>query len=101
MKKALLIGAMLLCLQAVCYASTGVVVKVKGDKAVISYGMGYLLVEWYGGHPPNERDVYNGEFNHYGIRELYCTTSDSESRFWIEEFMADKEAALKFLYGDN
>ena len=101
MKKCLLVGIALLCLQAVCYASKGVVVKVKGDKAIISYDLGYLLVEWYGGHSPDKDDIYVGNFNEYGMKELYCTTSDDESKFWIDQFMADKEEALKFLYGDN
>ena len=82
-----------------CFAAKGVVVKVKDDKAVISYNMGYLLVEWYGGHSPYKGDVYIGEFNTYGFKELFCASSDSESRFYIEDYMADKEQALEFLYG--
>jgi hypothetical protein len=101
MRKSLLIAAALLCLPAVCFASKGVVVKVKGDKAVISYDLGYLLVEWYGGHPPDKGDIYVGAFDEFGMKDLYCISSDDESTFWIEDFMADQETAVKYLYGDD
>jgi len=84
--------------QSLLHADKGTVVKVKDDKIVISYSMGFLLLEWYGGHLPSNGDVYVGSFNSYGMKELFCISADSETRFWIEEYMADKQDAMEFLY---
>ena len=65
---------------------------------MIAYEGGYLLVEWYGGYSPNKGDVYVGDFHEYGMKTLFCTTSDEETEFWIEDFMADNEKGHEFLY---
>ena len=80
------------------YADKGVVVKEHGDKYVISYNLGFLLVEWYGGYSPSEGDIYVGDFSGYGFKELYCISADAETRFWVEEYMADEDEAWEFLY---
>lgn len=80
------------------YADRGVVVKEHDDKYVIEYNMGYLLVEWYGGYSPTEGDVYVGEFNTFGMKELYCLNMDMETNFWIDDYMASRETAMEFLY---
>jgi len=82
------------------YADRGVVVKEHGDKYVISYNLGFLLVEWYGGYSPSEGDIYVGNFSGYGFKELYCINADAETRFWVEEYMADEDEAWEFLYGN-
>lgn len=92
----ILIGMFLFC--SLIYADKGVVVKEHDDKCVISYNGGYLLVEWYSGHSPSEGDVYVGDFSHYGFKELYCINAESETRFYIEEYMADEDEAYEYLY---
>ena len=91
-----LLGVFSFC--SVAYANKGVVVKEHDDKYVISYNLGFLLVEWYGGYSPSEGDIYVGDFSGYGFKELYCISADAETRFWVEEYMADEDEAWEFLY---
>ena len=79
-------------------ADTGVVVKINDSKYAIEYSGGYLLVEWYGGYEPTEGDSYVGGFNNYGMKELYCTNSEQETKFWIENFMSSEDEMLEYLY---
>ena len=98
MKKLILvfIGVFLFCSTA--YADKGVVVKEHGDKYAISYDLGFLLVEWYGGHSPSKGDIYVGDFSGYGFKDFYCISADEETSFYVEEYMADEDEALEFLY---
>ena len=91
-----LLGVFSFC--SIAYADKGVVVKEHDDKYVISYNLGFLLVEWYGGYSPSEGDIYVGNFSGYGFKELYCISADAETRFWVEEYMADEDEAWEFLY---
>jgi len=91
-----LIGLLLFCSTAL--ADRGVVVKAHDDKYAIEYSMGYLLVEWFGGYAPSEGDTYVGDFSGFGFKELYCINVDSVTNFWVEDFMADKDTALEFLF---
>jgi len=91
-----LVVSVILC--SVASADKGVVVAGNGNKYAISYNLGFLLVEWYGGHVPYKGDVYVGNFSGYGMKKLYCLNADSETRFWIEDFMASEDDAWEFLY---
>lgn len=81
-----------------CAAERGVVVKEHDDKYAIEYSLGYLLVEWYGGYSPSEGDVYAGDFSGYGFKDLYCVNQDQETHFWVDDYMANEDDALEFLY---
>ncbi len=80
------------------YGSKGIVVKEHNYKYAISYDLGFLLVEWYGGYSPKEGDIYVGNFSGYGMKDLFCINADSETSFWVEEYMADENDAWEFLY---
>jgi hypothetical protein len=90
------IGLLLFC--SVAFADKGVVVKEHDDKYAIEYNLGYLLVEWYGGYTPSEGDTYAGDFSGYGMKELYCINADEVTTFYVEDYMADEDAALEFLF---
>jgi len=89
----------ILLLSATCFADQGVVVAEHSGRCAIEYIGGYLLVEWFGGYSPSKSDIYTGEnFNQFGMRDLYCVTSGTETKFWVEDFMASKDKARKYVY---
>lgn len=94
----LLVFLFLLLMSSTSFADKGIVAKEHNGKCAISNNMGFLLVEWYGGHIPREGDFYVGNFSTYGFKELYCLNVDSTSRFWTEDFMASEDDAWEFLY---
>lgn len=56
--------------------------------------MGYVVLEWYGGNDPDEGDILVGEFESYGMKEIFNLTMDSELQVWVEEYWLSKEDAL-------
>ena len=81
-------------------ADRGVVIGAHDNKYVILHGLGFLLVEWYGGYQPYEGDVYVGKLITYYFKHLYCTTANAETLFYIEDWGASERQALEYLYGD-
>lgn len=98
LKVSVLVFFVVLLFCSIAYADKGVVVKEHNDKYAISYNLGFLLVEWYGGYTPSEGDIYVGKFSGFGFKELYCISADAKTRFWIEDYMATESEAWEFLY---
>lgn len=66
----------------------------KGHYVVLTT-MGYALLEWYGGDTPEKGDTIVGDFESYGMKELYNLRSDNEVKFWVEEYWLSRDQAIK------
>jgi hypothetical protein len=53
-------------------AITGIVAlrKAHCDHFIVATGMGYDLLEWYGGNDPSEGDELVGKFEEYGFHDI-------------------------------
>ena len=81
-------------------AAKGVVVFYKSGCSyyIVEDNMGYTLLEWYGGNDPSEGDTLVGDFNTYGMKDIYNLTADAETKVWIEDFMLSKDSVLEKYY---
>ncbi|MBW3470450.1 hypothetical protein [Arthrospiribacter ruber] len=94
---------MILCftfLSSLAYAVKGkVVFRISGcDYFIVETNIGYALLEWYGGNDPDKDDIIIGDFESYGMKDIYNNTTDSELRVWVEDYWLSWEDALEKLY---
>lgn len=68
------------------------------DYFVVATGMGYDLLEWYGGSDPSEGDELTGEFERYGFHDIYNITAGRELKVWVEDYWLSKERVIEKLY---
>jgi hypothetical protein len=69
--------------------------KISGcDYFTVETLMGYDLLEWYGGHDPDRGDVLVGQYESYGMHDIYDDTADEELTIWVEDYGLSKEDAL-------
>lgn len=89
-----------LSLPEIANAAKGVVVYYKSgcDYYIVETNMGYAVLEWYGGNDPSKGDVLAGDFESYGMKDIYNLTADSETRVWVEDFWLSKESAIEEYY---
>jgi hypothetical protein len=67
------------------------------DYFIVATPSGYDLLEWYGGHHPDRGDVLVGEYESYGMHDIYDDTADEELTVWVEDYDLSKEDALEKL----
>jgi len=81
-------------------AAKGVVVYYKSgcDYYIVDANMGYVVLEWYGGNDPSEGDTLAGDFESYGMKEIYNVSADSETKVWVEDYMLSKDSAIEKYY---
>ena len=81
-------------------AAKGVVVLHKSgcDYYIVKTNNGYAILEWYGGNDPSEGDVLVGDFETYGMKDIYNLTADDETSVWIEDFWLSKSRAIEEYY---
>ena len=77
----------------------GVVVYDRGCsfRFIVDAPLGYALLEWFGGYSPSTGDIITGDFETYGIRDVYDVTARSTVKVWIEDFWLSKDAVLEKL----
>lgn len=98
--RALLLLALLVPILAICAeaASGSVTHRIGGcDYFIVATAKGYDVLEWYGGHDPDEDDVLIGPYETYGMHTVYDDTADEEIQVWVEEYGLSKEDALEKL----
>lgn len=79
------------------WAAKGAVVAVCGSHYVVSTTMGFAILEWYGGNEPAKGDVIVGDFESYGLKDLYNLQADSETRAYVDDYWLSRDrAAEKF-----
>jgi hypothetical protein len=84
----------------IAFAAKGVVVFKKSgcDYFIVQTTMGYGILEWYGGNDPDEDDVLVGNFESYGMMDIYNLSADSELTVWVEDYWLSKSRALEEYY---
>ena len=96
----LVIGLILILLSSIAFAAKGVVVfkKSRCDYFIVETITGYAILEWYGGNDPDEGDVIVGNFESYGMMDIYNLTADSELTVWVEDYWLSKSRAIEKYY---
>ena len=60
--------------------------KVSGCDYFVADGpTGYYVLEWYGGHDPDEGDQIAGTISGYGFKDVFYLNSNSKGRVWVED----------------
>jgi len=101
MKKAgllcLFVVLVALCVPSIAQASKGSVVLYKSgcDYYIVETNMGYVLLEWFGGSDPSEGDILVGDYESYGMKDIYNLSADAETKVWVEEFWLSKDRVLE------
>ncbi len=89
-----------LALTPVVQAAKGeVVLKKSGcDYFLVLTNKGYALLEWYGGNDPSRGDILAGDYESFGMKDIYNLTDDHELRVWVEDFWLSKSRAIEKYY---
>ncbi len=92
--------ACLLLASASAFAAKGVVVLYKPGCSyyIVETNMGYAILEWYGGNDPSRGDVLAGDFETYGMKDIYNLSADAETKVWVEDFWLSKTRAIEKYY---
>jgi hypothetical protein len=61
------------------------------DYFVVETNMGYTILEWFGGHDPSEGARIVGDYNHYGMKDVYDVTAQQPIRVWVEDYDLSKD----------
>lgn len=93
----LLLVAAVVGVSSAASAAKGVVVYQASscDYFIAESNTGFVLLEWYGGYTPDRDDVIVGEFESYGMKDIYDITADQEVRVWVEDLMLSKDDAVE------
>lgn len=98
MHSARLLFVNLLLLFATCAnASKGVVAYVQSgcDWYIFSTQRGYVLAEWYGGVEPDKGDLIAGEFESYGMHDVFNIAKDASVHVWIDDYLLSRDSVIE------
>ncbi len=86
-----------ICLPAVALAAKGVVVYIKSGCSyyIVETSSGYALLEWFGGSTPSRGDVLAGDYESYGMKNIYNITQDSETKVWVDNFWMSRDRVIE------
>lgn len=90
---------LLLTVPQIAEAASGVVVFNKSGcrgRYVVETTMGYAILEWFGGHDPLEGERIQGDFESYGMKEIYFGNS-REGKVWLEDYWLSRSRAQEKL----
>jgi hypothetical protein len=62
---------------------------------IVETNMGFALLEWFGGSTPSRGDVAVGDYESYGMKDIYNLTQDSETKVWVDNFWLSKDRAIE------
>lgn len=62
---------------------------------VIQTTMGFAILEHYGGSDPDEGDLVVGDFESYGIKDIYNATSQTTLRVWVEDYWLSRARVIE------
>ena len=75
-----------------------VVARVSGCDYFLADGRkGLYLLEWYGGHDPDEGDTLVGEIASYGFQDVYYISVRSRGRIYVEDYLLSRSDAVEQL----
>jgi hypothetical protein len=89
--------ACLLLASASAFAAKGVVVLYKSgcNYYIVETNMGYTILEWYGGNNPSRGDVLTGDFETYGMKDVYNLSANAETKVWVEDFWLSQTKVIE------
>lgn len=94
----LIAGGVSLCHPHDAFAASGkgVVVYDKGCRSrfIVSTPRGYAILEWFGGNMPGVGDTVVGDFEMYGMKDIYNLRAESETKVWVEDFWLSRDRAV-------
>jgi hypothetical protein len=96
------VAALLLCVvPAIAQAARGTVVYNRSgcDYFIVSTQASFALLEWYGGHDPAEGDAVAGDFETYGMKDIFDLTADAETQVWVEDFWLSRSDVIEKYWG--
>ncbi|MEZ5848983.1 MAG: hypothetical protein R3C70_19715 [Geminicoccaceae bacterium] len=78
-------------------SAKGTVVYYKSgcDYYIVETNMGFVLLEWYGGNDPSEGDILVGDYESYGMKDIYNLSADAETRVWVENFWLSRNQVIE------
>ena len=90
----------LIVIPSLATAAKGVIVYYKSgcDYYIVETNRGYALLEWYGGNDPNEGDAIVGDYESYGMKNIFNISADSETRVWVEDYGLSKDRIIEKYY---
>lgn len=79
------------------FAAKGVVVYIKNGCSyyIVETNMGYALLQWFGGSSPSRGDVLAGEYESFGMKDIYNITQDSETKVWVDNYWLSKDRVVE------
>ena len=93
----LVIAALILSLLPTVQAARGTVVYNRSgcDYFIVTSQAGFALLEWYGGHDPAEGDAVAGDFETYGMKDIFDRSANAETRVWVEDFWLSRSNVIE------
>lgn len=56
---------------------------------------GIYLLEWYGGHDPDQGESIAGDISSYGFKDVFYPDSGSSGRLYVDDYMLSKSSAIE------
>ena len=101
MKKILLLGTLVFfLLSSTAVASRGYIVYTDDNIMVIETNYGYTCVELYSYAPMYESDYVVGEFESYGMHEIYDMSMDTSNEVYVDDYGLSSDEVIRWI-GDN
>lgn len=72
-----------------------VYVKSGCDYFILENLLGFIVAQHFSGADPEVGDEYIGDFNTFGLYDLYNQTQKSSSSLWLDDFMLSKDNAME------
>jgi hypothetical protein len=76
-------------------ADKGVIVAECRSRLLVDATLGYAILEWYGGNSPSKGETVVGEFDHYGMKDIYNISQDASARVWVDDFWLSEQTAME------
>lgn len=79
------------------FAAKGVVAYIKSGCGyyIVETPMGFALLQWFGGAVPSRGDVLTGDYESYGMKDIYNITQDAETKVWVANFWTSKDRVFE------
>ena len=89
-----------LLLSNTAFASRGYIVYTDDNIMVIETNYGYTCVELYSYAPMYESDYVVGEFESYGMHEIYDMSMDTSNEVYVDDYGLSSDEVIRWI-GDN
>ena len=79
------------------FAAKGVVAAYPSgcDYFIVKTNGGYDLLEWYGGYDPSQGDFVVGDYESYGMKDIYDVSANSSINVWVEDYWETRDSVME------